>query len=220
MYNDPSDLPLLTNPVGIDAPIQELQVDLKTNIPWLQKSFGRAYIGRTIRSAGKLYQYPAIYSGNSEVYDASPNDNLTAYSFFEIEGSYRAQDYENSGDSGTNNYESPVSLVVWGNLNKVNESLDTPYTDQNFSQNLLQEILIQVRKNYDFKVVSIEDNLYNVFEPYTCRTDDPTMFYFPYFCFKIRMTGVWREECGVTTISPPPVYQTNNTLQPTLQFTI
>ena len=216
MYSDPSDLPLLTNPVGVDAPIQELQIELKDNLPWLQKSFGRAYIGRTLRSNGKLYQYPAIYIGEREVYDASPNDNLTAYSFFEVEGAYNSQDYENSGVSGTNNYEASVSLVIWGNLEKINESLEIPFTDQNFSQNLLQDILITIRKNYDFRVETIHDNLYSVFEPYTCRTDDPTMFYYPYFCFKIKMDTVWREDCLSTLI----IIASNNTLDATLDFTL
>ena len=216
MYNDPSDLPLLTDPVGVDAPIQELQAELKNGLEWLQKSFGRAYIGRTIRGNGKLYQYPAIYIGDSEVYDASPNDNLTAYSFFEVEGAYNAQNYENSGTGGTNNYSAPVSLVVWGNLIKINDALEVPFSDQNFSQNLLQEVLILIRKNYDFKIESVDDNLYSVFEPYTCRTDDASMFYYPYFCFKIKMEAVWREDCISTLI----LNNLDNTLDATLDFTL
>jgi len=200
MYSNPSDLPLLTNPVGIDAPIQGLQEELKAKLPWLQKSFGRAYVGRTVRASSGIYLYPALYTGASELYDGSPNDNLNSYSFFEVEGLYRSDNPESYGDSGTNNYEAPISLVVWGNLLKVNQTLDNPYPDQNFSQNLLQDLLVVIRKNYDFKVESIEDNLYSVFEPYTCRQDNPTMFYYPYFCFKIRMSGVWSEQCNISNL--------------------
>lgn len=195
MYSNPPDLPLLTNPVGLDAALQPLQAELKDKLVWLQKSFGRAYVGRTQRTQSSLYLYPAIYIGDSEVYDASPNDNLTSYSFFEVEGQYRPDNYESYGGGGTNNYESPVSLVVWGDLLKVNQLLTTPYTDQNFSHNLLVETLKVIRENYDFKITGIEDNLYTVFEPYTCRQDDPTFYYYPYFCFKIRMEVAWREEC-------------------------
>lgn len=195
MYNNPPDLPLLTNPVGVDSAIQSLQIELKDRLVWLQKSFGRSYVGRMQRPSSPLYLYPAIYIGSSEVYDASPNDNLTSYSFFEVEGQYRPEDYENSGLGGTNTYTSPVSLVVWGNLLKVNPLLSTPYSDQNFSHNLLHDILAVIRENYDSKVTGIEDNIYTVFEPYTCRQDDPTLFYYPYFCFKIRLELAWKEEC-------------------------
>lgn len=198
MYANPSDTPLLTNPVGVDSIIQNLQTQLKGQLDWLQKSFGRAYVGRQERSKGKLYIFPALYVGDKEVYDGSPNDNLTSYSFFEVEGQYRSVQPESYGIGGTNNYEANVSLVVWGNLLKVNSLLTTPYSDQNFSHNLLQDVLVVIRKNYDFRVEAIEDNLYSVFDPYTCRTEYPTFFYYPYFCFKIKMTGTFTEECVIT----------------------
>lgn len=196
MYQNPPDTPLLTRPVGVDVPIQDLQIELKNDLAWLEKSFGRAYVGRKDRSNSPLYIFPAIYIGEGEVYDASPNDNIRAYSFFEVEGRYNIEgDYESSGISGTNNYLAPVSLVVWGNLKKVNDTLVDPFPDQNFSQNLLQETVKVIRRNYDFNIVSIEDNLYSVFEPYSCRTLDPRFYYYPYFAFKIRMEVAFKEEC-------------------------
>jgi hypothetical protein len=201
MYSNPSDTPLLTNPVGIDAPIQNLQIQLKNKLPWLQKSFGRAYVGRQKRSKSSDYIFPALYNGDGEdVYDGSPNDNLISYSFFEIGGQYDAIDPESYGQGGTNNYLAPVSLIVWGNLNKINEILATPYSTQNFSQNLLQDILVVLRQNYDFKVVSVLDNLYNIFEGYTARTDDPRFYYYPYFAFKVKMEVAFTEECQVTNV--------------------
>lgn len=217
MFKNPTDDLLITNPVGIDQPIQQLQIALKTEISWLEKVFPRAYVGRNERSKGNLEIFPAIYVGNSEVYKAVPNDELVAYSFFEVEGRYTIEKYQSNGISGSNKYVAPISLVVWGDLKKVNALLDTPYSDQNFSQNLIVDILSVIRKQYDFRVNSIEDNTYSVFEPYTCRSDDPTMFYYPYFCVKFRMDVAFTDECNITTPSQP-ASTPSNTLDAGLDF--
>lgn len=185
-YKTPDNLPLLSYPLGIDQGIQDLQIQLSQQLPWLEYSFGRAYIGKDRQQAGRDYTYPAVYKGQSNYYDASPNDNVISQSFFVVDGDY---DFANYTINDQNLFEVPVSLIIWGNLKKISEF------DEHFGHVLLQQVLSIINKNEQFTVLSVTDNETDVFREFNDRLENSELFYYPYFCYRIRMRLSSSEEC-------------------------
>jgi hypothetical protein len=185
-YSTPDNIPTLSYPIGIDKAIQNLQVELGENLSWLQYSFGRAYVGKDRQQGGRDYVYPAVYKGNSNYYDASPNDNVVSQSFFLIDGEYQYSDYQINSD---NLFNVPVSLIVWGNLKKISD------TDEHFEHILLQDLLKVINENGDFIIRGVVDNETDVFSEFTDRLENSELFYYPYFCYRIKMVASSLEEC-------------------------
>jgi hypothetical protein len=194
IYRSPNELPKISYPIGVDASIQTLQEDLKTNLVWLEYSFGRAFVGEDQQTKGKDYIYPAVYKGSKNYQDASPNDNLVSQSFFLIDGDYSFEDGYDINEP--NLITVPISLIVWGNLKKI-----APTVDEHFGQLLLQDVLSVVRNNGDFKVRSIVDNSTEVFGEFSVSKQATHLFYYPYFCYRINLDMYVREECREDILS-------------------
>jgi hypothetical protein len=190
-YYNPN-IPLLSNPVGVDREIQALQEELGIGLSWLEYVYGRAFLGVAKEVRQPNYLYPAVYKGNKNYYDASPNDNLRSQAFFYLDGMARPTTH----DVGEYlKFTQPVSLIVWGRLDKVNTFLGDPFSDEHFGSYLLQTILNTIRKNRSFKIKSIVDNGREVFAEFGIRNRNPSLFYHPYFCYRINMDVAFEEEC-------------------------
>lgn len=190
---------LLTDPVGIDREIQELQILLKGELSWLEYSYGRAFQGVKKQTSEPNYLYPAVYTGSRNYYDASPNDNIISQSFFALDQTpYRPTDYETGQ---YNKYYARVNLIVWGDLRKVNDALNIQREDQHYSHLLLQDVLRVLRMQKSFSVNTILENERGIFDGYGIRSMNPKLFYFPYFCFKISLNGAFEDECDEDIIT-------------------
>lgn len=196
-YKTPDNLPLLSNPLGIDQGIQDLQIELSENLQWLEYSFGRAYLGKDRQQTGRDYIYPAVYKGDANYYDASPNDNVISQSFFVLDGDYRYDDYMINQQ---NLFEVPVSLIIWGNLKKISD------VDEHFGQILLQQTLQVINNNEQFTVLSVVDNEPDVFSEFSDRLENSSLYYYPYFCYRIKMLLSSGEECKETIESTLETY--------------
>lgn len=187
-YRNPTNLPTLSNPLGVDLEIQLLQAELATNLSWLEYSFGRAYLGREEQETGKDYIYPAVYKGNGNYQDGSPNDNLKSASFFVVDGDYNYADYD---INEPNKMSVPVSLIIWGDLKKI-----SPDFDEHFGSVLLQDVLRVIRNFEEVKVDGVADNENDVFSEFSIREENPSLFYYPYFCYRISLNMATQEDCG------------------------
>ena len=197
-YRDPSNLPTLTNPLGVDLAIQNLQIELSNQLSWLEYSFGRAYLGREEQEKGKDYIYPAVYKGNGNYQDGSPNDNLISASFFVVDGDYNYSDYE---INEPNKMEVPISLIIWGDLEKI-----SPNFDEHFGSVLLQDVLRTIRNFQEVKVRGVADNENDVFSEFSVREENPSLFYYPYFCYRIDLDMAIQEDCDTTITSALSAY--------------
>ncbi|MGI4871388.1 MAG: hypothetical protein ACRYFX_09435 [Janthinobacterium lividum] len=113
--------PTLPAPTGLDAEIQRLQLLLAAGLPWLQVSYGKAYRGsRKHPSTGKLLFYPEVYDGAREYRDVLPNDNVVAQSFFYPTSP--AVNPEHEPLLGTLGFTQAVDLIVWANLERVDDT--------------------------------------------------------------------------------------------------
>jgi hypothetical protein len=104
---------LKDNPVGIDKPIQKLQISLGDKIPWLDKSFGRAYRNEDMQRGKYL---PEIFIGNNEYIDVFPDD-LTALCFFDV-------DEGTTSELDNQLYQNTVRIVFSLDLEKAFPNLD------------------------------------------------------------------------------------------------
>jgi hypothetical protein len=182
----------LSNPVGVDFEIQELQRELNDSINWVDNAFGRAYLAVRPQSSEPNYLYPAVYVGQKDYFDASPDDSMVAFSFFAVDGTAKPDNYE-VGEFIK--FTQPVSLILWGSLEGVNKKLDNVFGDEHFGSELLQDYLRVIKQNRSFKVTGIWDNDRNVFSDYSARNKNPKLFYYPYFCYKINMECTFEQEC-------------------------
>jgi hypothetical protein len=186
-YKAPIDLATVSFPLGVDVQIQALQAELKSELVWLEYSFGRAFVGRSDQAKGKDYTYPMVYRGNKDYQDASPNDNLNSASFFVVDGDYSYDEYD---INEPNKMSVPVSLIIWGDLKKI-----SPDYDEHFGGILLQDVLRVIRNNEEVKVNRISDNVQEVFKEFSVRDDVSALFYYPYFCYRISLEVATQEDC-------------------------
>lgn len=192
-YKDPI-VPLLSDPVGIDLEIQLIQQTLSQNLGWLTNVYGRARQGQKNQTSEPNYLYPMVYTGQRNYHDASPNDNITSQSFFIVESQpYKVTDNYDVGEF--NKYTGRVSLIVWGNLNKVNNLIANPFPDEHFGHILLQDTLSALRKTRNFTITNILEDERGIFDMFGVRSSNPKLFYHPYFCFKITGDVAFEDEC-------------------------
>lgn len=122
-YANPAIL-LFQQPIGINAVIQSYQQDFYAGIPWLSKSFGRAY-EQPEKEGDK--RVPKVYSGKGEYHNVLPNDNLNAQSFIITRGPERRQSANDPELGG--GVERDISLVFWMNLKAIDPADDTVFTE-------------------------------------------------------------------------------------------
>jgi hypothetical protein len=221
-YREPTNTTTVTFPIGLDQTIQVLQQDLSDSLSWLEYSFGRAYYGKDNQNR-QGHRYPAVYTGSGQYQDVSPNDNLKSQSFFVVDGDYDYDEYEVNQQ---NKMSVPVSLILWGNLKKI-----APAVDEHFGQVLLQDTLRVIGENTDFEILRIIDNEDDVFQEFSAENIPTELYYYPYFCYRIKMRANTTEECkqtiiealanyGIVSTPPQDPESINNTLDTLLDFTL
>lgn len=180
-FND-ADALLLTNPVGIDKAIQDVQIKLQA-ILWLgNKAYGRAFKqeeNKIIAGGGsrRLIYYPEVYQDGGEPLNVMPNDSSQAQSFFYTRDPARAVDYM---PLQNNIYIHPTSLILWANLGKVD-----PAKQGRFTEYLKAEVLGVLRSCTGLYVTQVVESYENVFSNYTITEEYRQYMKLPYTAFRI-----------------------------------
>lgn len=184
-YKDPP-IENIPGPVAIDAVIKNIQSKLAASVPWLQKVFGRAHLqsepphqkaGGKSGQQGRDTIVPVVYY-KMEPYDARPNDNLSAYSFFFVRDPLRFLEYD--ALSTDSRVSQPVSLIVWANLQKVNAAKAYDYTEE-----LRGDILAVLAKFPGFVLEESYRQQDRVFAPFTISDTFRPFTKLPYTAFRI-----------------------------------
>lgn len=106
----------ITNPINLDKAIQDLQMSLKTNLPWLERAYGRArMIPEELND--KTVMVPKVYYGGKEYLNVLLNDTVQAESWFQVMGSETPLDYMYGNESQI--YQVQVAAIFWMNLEKM-----------------------------------------------------------------------------------------------------
>jgi hypothetical protein len=108
-YSNPEIL-TIDNATGLDAVIKSIQTDLAT-IPWLQKSFGRAW-EFTEKQESRVVRVPKVYQGESEYLNVLPNDHLSAQSFIMADGPEEWTEYDRAKFANTKERKPEDHLLV------------------------------------------------------------------------------------------------------------
>lgn len=178
------------NPVLLDVPIQELQSQLKAELPWLDVAYGRANRGRR-RDAIE----PMVYNDKGEYISMFPNDRLRAFSFFDI---YDPQDVD------TTTPMIPVlkctgALVFWYDLSKIFADNSTLYNEE-----LKRDILKVLMKPRLFKsksrltVMSVSEKIENIYKGYNIGKLDVKFLSYPFGGMRIEFKMRTEELCIIS----------------------
>lgn len=186
-YSNPT-IPLIDNPVNLDRHIQNIQIVFSDELPWLEKSFGRAWVGER-KVDNKSYKYPEVYIGNGEYLDVLPNDHLKAQSFIQVRGQRgRALEYSALHD---NKFQYTLEIIFWFNLNIVN-----PAKTYRYNEELKTEVLNVIKNRLSLlQVLNIYEAPEDVYAGYSINHLDRQTFKHPYGGFKIECDLTFYQDC-------------------------
>lgn len=182
-YKNPS-IPIITNPVGIDAVIQNIQLSLSSGLIWLEKSFGRAWTHVEKQPDGKTIKLPKCYSGTGEYINVLPNDNLKAQSFIAVRDKEKTDGHINSSSLGIHK-KRDISLYIWGNLKKINVNKTYIFTEE--LKREVEKILIGLEYIQSLNGY-YDERAEVVFVDYTLNDVDTQYLMHPYFAMRFDIT--------------------------------
>lgn len=186
-------IPLIPNPVGLDAKIQKLQIAIGAGLPWLAHSFGRAtpaYIKGP--GAGDAVQVrPQVYMGGNRYAPVEPNDRWAGHSFIQATQPERPVDYQKFQ---ANTYATQVELVVLFNLTLIEQEMAYGYSHR-FVEEVKQQIKMVLRRLPEFEVVAVYDSPREVLAGYTYDGHAHQTFRHPEGGYKFVLNVAYVELC-------------------------
>lgn len=187
-------IPLISNPVGLDAAIQRLQLALGVNLPWLTYSFGRATSGRSKGPAkeDKIRIAPEVYMGDGRYEVVEPNNHWAAHSFIQVAAPEEPVDFK---PGKVNSYSTRLELVVLFDLEQVKAKMGYTYSHR-FTEELKQEIKGVLRRLPKHQVITIHETPTEVFRGYTYDHHEHQTFRHPEGGFKFVLDVSYSETCG------------------------
>ena len=181
---------IFNNPKGVDVPIQEIQIKLGVELPWLTKSFGKAIV-REEGTEDDLKTLPFAYDHRREYIPLNPDDTVEAYSFM----------YETATDTtvtseGGSYRNSNVSLVFFCNLELINRKDDTLFEEQ-LIEDVLDVLTVSFKDSISNTDISISKLFPNAFEDFD-TSDNRKWFSKNIAAFKINFDLTYQKECFST----------------------
>jgi hypothetical protein len=190
-YNNPLDTAIQTS--GLDGTITSLQSAMSA-FSWIDKSFHRAYrhteeseaTGRRTKSIPKCWQ------ANNEWIDVSPNDNITAQSFFWSDSSEDVAEFDKHVSPLM---EADISLIVWINTSKLSGHITGPSVSEQKAD------VINLLTNHDL-VVSIDSivdrSADEIFDPFTMDDERTHYTMLPFQGFRVNFRVKFTyDQCSV-----------------------
>lgn len=201
-------VPLITTPVNIDRPIQEIQVEL-SSLGWLEKSFGRSWLA--VKSTqgmfgSKKITYPHVWQGVDvdgkplDLHEVMPNDNIKSQSFFKVNDPIKLLEYVPDGDSMM---QANVDIIFWFNLKKIDPTIDYPFVELLKGQVLRKLSTMLFSPDSSLKVLNIYEGATNVFKGYDINDLKDQELIYPWGGFRFECEITYREDC------PRDVYDLN-----------
>lgn len=195
------------DPVLLDRALQNIQIHLEGELPWLDRAFGRAYRMVEHRPDGGKFIYPAAYNGNGEYVSMLPNDNIGNFSWFDIYDPQRVV----SRVHGFPQYISKGALVFWYDLTTIYSDPLFIYTEE-VKAEVLRALtapgLLQSRGRLE--VEEIYERFDNIYKGYSIekayndyaysdkdvQSMDKQFFMHPYAGLRIEFNLIMKETCS------------------------
>lgn len=188
--------PLITDPVGIDKPIQDIQTAIAT-IPWIEKSFGRTWQAyKTVDK--KEIVYPETWQGtDKDLLDVMPNDNVNAQSFITVGEPFRIPNYNKRN---FNRVTGIINIIVWFNLERLVDTVDYRFTE------ILKLEVLRTLNEMTFKaeagitVNQIWEQANNVFAGFTIDRLKQQELVHPFGGFRFECQLTYLEDCPAVSL--------------------
>jgi hypothetical protein len=192
-------IPIPLEAIEIDAEIQKIEMELKTNLAWLDYSFGRVYRKIEKRGSQTLY-FPEAYIGKKGgSVDGKPDYTRALYddskmsTMFFVVGSGEQTNF----DQFQHNFiKWPVSLIFMVNLEKINSVL---LTTELFTQNLIRDVRRVLTDAYTqsakWKLTKEHRSFNEVFKEFTIE-EKRGQTTAPHQVFRLDLDVILPEECG------------------------
>ena len=184
-------IPILNNPVGIDAAIQRIQISI-ASLSWLAKSFGRAWTIPQNQGNQKIVE-PMVYQGSKEYYAVLPNDAFDSYSFFRVAGPRNTEEYRaNMNIGGTYIFKDIVDLIVWVDYKRID-----PLKDFIFKEQLIRDVMNKLNRDPNVEVVRVwDDQADQIYKGYSLKPTHRDLLLYPHDAFRIEMNLRYQFTCG------------------------
>jgi hypothetical protein len=208
------DVPLISVPVNIDRPIQEIQIAL-AGLSWLERSFGRSWLALKMlpTSTGKrIVYYPQVWQGFNEegkprdMLEVLPNDNIKSQCFFKINDPVTVTEFVPNGDS---QMRAILDIIFWFNYKALDDTIDYPFIELLKGQ--AQRVLAGMSFSPDsfLSIVRIWEGAANVFKGYDMTDVHDYNLVYPWGGFRFECELTYREDCPYNTLelnNAPPGY--------------
>lgn len=171
---------LITNPVGVDKPIQALQI-LFDEISWIDTAYGRAFRNIRQNESGKDSYYPCVYIGADQYLECIP-DNLTdGNSVFFISKNQR---YLNATA-----FESEIGAVFFVNLAKA-KPLAAHRAIEEVKADVLTKLVAKQQKEFVLVLDEIEalETFEDCYREYSYKEISQLASMHPFAIFRINFT--------------------------------
>lgn len=180
----------VSDPVGIDAKIAEIQEALKTaSLPWNEISFARAYKHARLKDGSKVY-YPAVFQGTGKDYlSLFPNDNLDSYSFTYLD---QPQDLRDD-DNGIHYFESEIKIIVVYQPGKIGSLYDN-----RFSERLKYDVIQALHLVPDLEVNTTYDEIDECFSDFTVEEIESQYLSERYGALRFDCSVKFSNDCQIT----------------------
>jgi hypothetical protein len=173
---------LQDDPQGLDLVIQSFQTAFAEGLPWLEKSFGRAYL--LVDENGK--KYPGIHTPNNEYISMMPNDNLGSFCFFKAETPGAINDASRVG----NDFKYTISAIFFLKLDKLKMSL-------NVCEPLKFGIFDIIKQNpYLKEALTVSDDFTEVYKGYDVAKFEKAVKKAPFLTLKFTFKIQFLEPCN------------------------
>lgn len=210
-------------PIEIDYAILDLQMKLKTDLPWLSHSYGKAY---RVDNQGqeKRLILPMVYVGNRDnkysLMPVSPDNDKEGSVFFVIDRERQLTYDQNSQNFLTWN----VGAVFFANLEMINKEFAS---NQDFTQNLIKEVRnVFTNKllgtGYRVSIIDVVREHNEIFKEYLLA--DRRYIVMPFTAFRFNLSITLKEDCLVTSDRGAAItnnvtkLEIHNYIMPTLDF--
>lgn len=188
----------IPNPIDLDLAIQQCQNTIAA-VPWLEKVFARARNIPRKNPQGTTERLPHIYQSNGEYYPAVPNDALKAFAFFMLSGSRNIPDH--APRISPIYASAPVSLIVWGNLNRIDNATSKDYY---FTELLINNVCSQLTKNTNAQITRVHDeHVRDIWPGYVFDESTLGLLMWPYFSFRVEFTLNYSMICPAPVVPVP-----------------
>lgn len=196
--------PQITNPVGIDRPIQELQNTIAA-LGWIEKSFARAYTSyRHDIPTNKLIIYPEVWQGrtgsgnhDADMLNVMPNDNLKSQSFIKVDDPTSTVERVSNGKSRMG---VTIQIIIWFDIRQIDKTVPYRFTEVLKAQAQAAIANCQLTKESSVSILRIYEEADNVFRGYTIDKVKNQELVHPFGGFRFECSLLYVEDCPTPEI--------------------